>query len=324
MSNSKPIPVPARDEYQLPTTTIPVNYNVALVPDFDKFTFQGHVIITIKVKQSTNTIVLNSNELSYLEDEQEKPRITITKLNNDNTTANSVQASSVELDAKAERVRIKFDTNFDANAEYNLSIHYTGILNDQLCGFYRSKYTNPKTGKDSMIAVTQFEATDCRRAIPSYDEPALKASFDATLIVPAKYTALSNMNVIRKTATKSSCSDEEKALNRGLQYSDECYRYEFARTPIMSTYLLAFVVAELEYLSGYTHNKKTNNKVQVSVYTPIGKVHLAKFALDTAIASIEFFENYFNIDYKLPKADLVAIPDFALGAMENWGLVTVS
>nr|KAF6416633.1 aminopeptidase puromycin sensitive [Molossus molossus] len=168
-------------------------------------------------------------------------------------------------------------------------------------GFYRSKYTTP-SGEVRYAAVTQFEATDARRAFPCWDEPAIKATFDISLVVPKDRVALSNMNVI----DRKPYPDDENVVE-----------VKFARTPVMSTYLVAFVVGEYDFVE-----TRSKDGVCVRVYTPVGKAEQGKFALEVAAKTLPFYKDYFNVPYPLPKIDLIAIADFAAGAMENWGLVT--
>ena len=167
-----------------------------------------------------------------------------------------------------------------------------------MAGFYRSKYV--VDGKEKFMACTQFEATDARRAFPCWDEPALKATFNVYLTIPSNLKALSNMPIVA-----------EKKID------EETVEVQFGTTPIMSTYLLAMVVGEFDYLED-----KTKEGVIVRVYTPLGKVDQGKFALDVATKSLSFYTEYFGIPYPLEKSDMIAIADFASGAMENWGLIT--
>lgn len=179
-----------------------------------------------------------------------------------------------------------------------MDITFDGEINDKMKGLYRSKYVNEK-GEDRYAAVTQFESTDARRCFPCWDEPALKATFDITLIVPPKLEALSNMP-IKKTTNM-----------------EDLIRYEFETTPIMSTYLVAAVVGEYDYVED-----RSTDGVLVRVYTPRGKKEQGLFALEVATKVLPYYKEYFNIAYPLPKIDLIAIADFSAGAMENWGLVT--
>jgi hypothetical protein len=140
-------------------------------------------------------------------------------------------------------------------------------------------------------AVTQFEATDARRALPCIDEPAAKARFDVTLLVSPSLTAVSNMPVLQKTTTAAS-ADEPTAVSRGLTYPANLSRYQYYTSPIMSTYLLAVVVGEFDYIS-----KTSRSGTEVRVYTGLGKSHLGRFSLDTAVAALDFYNEYFGIPY---------------------------
>jgi puromycin-sensitive aminopeptidase len=162
-------------------------------------------------------------------------------------------------------------------------------------GFYRSRYTID--GEQRYAAVTQFEATDARRAFPCWDEPAHKAIFHVRLTVPTNRVALSNMPVI-----------DDKPV------SDTLHTLTYDATPIMSTYLLAFVIGEFDVIEQMT----PDGRINVRVFTPVGKQEQGRFALDVAVRTIPFYEEWFGIQYPLPKADLIAIADFAAGAMEKY------
>ena len=166
---------------------------------------------------------------------------------------------------------------------------------------YRSKYT--QDGEERYAATTQFESTDARRAFPCWDEPALKATFDIKVSAPKNRVVLSNMPLIEET------KDDEDPI---------AYRVcHFDKSPKMSTYLVAFIVGEFEAVEG-----KSKDGILVSVYTPMGKTEQGKFALDTSIKAITYYKDFFGVPYPLPKYDCIAIADFQMGAMENWGLVT--
>nr|KAJ3418959.1 Aminopeptidase 2 mitochondrial [Polyrhizophydium stewartii] len=187
-----------------------------------------------------------------------------------------------------------------------------------MAGFYRSSYTD-KDGNKKYLVVTQFEATDARRAFPCWDEPNLKATFDVTLVVDPSHTALSNMN-----------ETEERLVQVAGKTLKEV---KFARTPIMSTYLVAFAVGEFDFVETKAHPKLPADAkpITVRVYMLKGQSEKGRFALDVGAKTLEYFSEFFDIAYPLPKArlslaaaqmDMIAIPDFGAGAMENWGLVT--
>lgn len=270
----------------LPTTVFFENYQVELTPNFDTFKYQGFVVITLNVVNPTDTIVLNSLEIDVV-----------------SANINGVNAN-ISYDTDTQRVSFKF--NNEIFGHHKLHVNFIGVHNDQMAGFYRSKYID-NNGNEKYMVTTQFEATDARRAFPCGDEPSLKATFDITLHVPRNLTALSNMPIIE---------ERDHYDNYDLK------TVRFQQTPIMSTYLLAFYVGEVDYLENIIQMPVSKNNVAVRVYTPKDKKEQGRFALKLASDVLLFFSDYFGTEYPLPKMDLIAIPDFSAGAMENWGLVT--
>lgn len=261
----------------------PIRYKISLKPDLEIFTFEGEEEITLEIKKSSNKITLHSAELEILE-----ARIISSK---------KILQGKVTYDLEAETATILFPFAISIGTPV-LKLKFTGILNDKMRGFYRSRYE--LDGKTYHMATTQFESTDARRAFPSFDEPSKKAIFDVSLIVPKNRTVISNTIEI-----------DAREHSAGLKIID------FAPTPKMSSYLLAFIVGHFEHIE-----KKTENGVRVRIYVTPGKKKQAEFALDVAVKSIAYFEKYFAIAYPLPTLDLIAIPDFSAGAMENWGAIT--
>jgi len=281
--------MPEKKAFQrLPKDIVPSNYALKLQPNLTTFTFEGEETISVEVKTSTDKILLNSADIKVKTVEY--------------TTAggSAVTASNIEYAADDETVTFTFPAPLAAGPG-SLAVSFSGELNDKMKGFYRSKYPGPE-GEDRFCAVTQFEATDARRCFPCWDEPAVKATFDVTLVVPKDRVALSNMQV------KSECEHEKESALKVMT---------FEKTPIMSTYLLAFIVGEYDYVED-----TDSDGVVVRVYTPVGKKEQGQFALEVAVKTLPFYKNYFDIAYPLPKVDLIAIADFAAGAMENWGLIT--
>ncbi|XP_078702253.1 puromycin-sensitive aminopeptidase-like isoform X2 [Branchiostoma floridae x Branchiostoma belcheri] len=274
---------------RLPQDVNPTNYALRLQPDLEKFTFTGKEVISVQVQKATDKVVMNSVDIT----------IATATYRAENDTKD-LATSEIQFNKENETVTLHFPSALPTGAG-ELTLEFEGELNDKMKGFYRSKYTSPD-GQDRFCAVTQFEATDARRAFPCWDEPARKATFDVTLVVPKDRVALSNMNVV-----------EEKPVPS----RDDLTELRYARTPVMSTYLLAFVVGEYDYVEG-----RDTDGVLVRVYTPVGKKEQGKFALEVAVKTLPFYKEYFKIPYPLPKIDLIAIADFAAGAMENWGLVT--
>ncbi|VVC06013.1 Leucyl aminopeptidase [uncultured archaeon] len=200
----------------------------------------------------------------------------------------------VRLVPKKEELILSLPHNIAGEAI--LSIDFIGTLNDKLVGFYRSKYEYK--GKERYLATTQFEAADARRAFPCWDEPEAKATFDVSLIVDSNLTAISNMPVKLK-----------KRLGKKTVY-------RFDRTPVMSTYLLYLGVGDFEFL------QSKSGRTLVRIVTTRGKKQQGKMSLKFTKQFLVYFQNYFKIPYPLPKLDMIAIPDFAAGAMENWGAIT--
>jgi len=262
----------------------PINYNLTLQPDILSCIFSGKEIIKIKIKKETNKITLHSKDINietvkYISGKVEQ------------------FSSKIIYDIEKETATFFFKNKIK-KGQGSLSIVFSGIITDNLRGFYKSKYI--LNGVEKYIATTQFEATDARRCFPCFDEPAQKAIFEVSLIIPDSHTAISN------------------TLPINIQEHSKGYKIiSFSPSPIMSTYLLAFIIGEFEYVEGYT-----KEKVQVRVFTTAGKKHQAKFALDIAIKSLEFFEGYFDIPYPMPNLDLISIPDFEPAGMENWGAIT--
>lgn len=214
--------------------------------------------------------------------------------------------SSPELsyDADKQVTAITFKDTLPAGSKATLIQKFSGTLNDNMAGFYRSSY-NGEDGSKQYLATTQMEPTDARRAFPCFDEPALKAEFTITLIADHKMTCLSNMDVASEEEVDSKMSgSKRKAVT-------------FNKTPLMSTYLLAFIVGELKCI------ETDSFRVPVRVFAPPDRdIEHGKFSLDLAARTLDFYEKKFNSEFPLPKMDMVAIPDFSAGAMENWGLIT--
>ena len=260
---------------------IPVNYELQFEPLFHNFTFNAMEIITISLSKATDLIILDAAELKIKKCHVEQGTKIIT--------------ANASLNEKNERLTIKLSKKIKGKAK--LCIRFTGVLNDRLLGFYKSQYKDNK-GKTKYLATTQFEAADARRAFPCWDEPAVKATFDVSLLVDRHHDAISNMPVISKKNVDS------KIL------------YKFGRTPIMSTYLLYLGVGEFEYLHGRLRN------IKIRIVTTKGNKNKGKLSLDFTKKFLSEYEKYFGIKYPLPKLDMIAIPDFAAGAMENWGAIT--
>ena len=272
------------DPYRLPRHVIPTRYDLRLEPDLTAATFSGRETITLRVEQVTSAITMNAVDLIIASAEL------------DDQTGRRLSAA-IELDESLQRCQLRFPESV-LPGEWRLHLVFQGKLNDQLRGFYRSTYKD-QSGTTHTLAATQFEATDARRAFPCWDEPDFKAVFATTLVIDPALTAVSNTRVAAESI------DAGKKVMR------------FADSIKMSTYLVAFIVGWMEATKPILVGKTA-----VRLWTVPGKQPLTPFGHEIAVASLNFFEGYYGIPYPGDKLDLLAIPDFASGAMENLGAIT--
>src|SRR3984957_11338863 len=270
-------------DYRLPKNVTPKRYDIRLTPDLKAFTFQGEVNIAVVVNEATDDVVLNALEL-------EIDKVTAER------GGKSVVAKT-ELEPAKERAHLRFAEKLSAG-EWTLKIAFRGILNDKLHGFYRSQYQDA-SGKAHVAATTQFESTDARRAFPCGDEPELKASYKVTLVVDEDLAAISNGG-----------QESERKLPGGKK------EVVFKETIRMSTYLVAFIVGEFDA----TPPVDAGTPLRI-VHVP-GKESLTGWAKQIGAFSLKYFADYYGLKYPGDKLDLIAIPDFASGAMENLGAIT--
>ena len=264
---------------RLPETARPENYKLKFTPDLDAAKFEGDETITVRVLKQTSEITLNAADIDFHE-------VTI-------TANGATQKANVTPEKEKEMVVLSVAKPLAAGPA-TIHISYSGILNSEMRGLY--------IGKDDQgrkYASTQFEATDARRAFPSFDEPDYKATFDITAVADKGLTAISNQKII---------SDETGPGDK--------HTVKFATTAKMSSYLAALVVGNFEYLEGEADG------IPIRVYATTGKKEMGKFALESAEHILSYYDKYFGIKYPYGKLDLVGIPDFSAGAMENTGCIT--
>ncbi|MFN3218941.1 MAG: M1 family metallopeptidase [Acidimicrobiales bacterium] len=278
---------------RLPRAVLPRRYDLELAPDLGTATFTGTADIEVTVAEATDRIVLHAAELVI-----NAASLTAAARDGSGAEAPTVAITDIELDDESERLILHLDQALVAG-EATLHLEFTGELNDRLRGFYRSTFVDTD-GVERTIATTQFESTNARRAFPCWDEPEHKAVFAVTLIVDADLMAISSAAEVERTP-----------LDGGR------VAVRFAPTMALSTYLLAFVVGPLEATEAVDVDG-----VPLRIVHPIGKGHLTDFALDIGAFSLRHFSDYFAIPYPGDKLDLVAVPDFAFGAMENMGCAT--
>ncbi|CAF2068169.1 unnamed protein product [Brassica napus] len=273
---------------RLPKFAVPKRYDLRLTPDLVACTFTGTVAIDLDVVADTRFIVLNAADLAFND-----ASVSFTP---HNSSQQALAAPKVSLFEEDEILVLEFAENLPHGVGV-LQMAFDGILSDKMKGFYKSTYEH--NGEKKNMAVTQFEPADARRCFPCWDEPACKATFKITLEVPSDLVALSNMPVV------------EEKVNGSVKV------VSYQESPIMSTYLVAIVVGLFDYVEDHT-----SDGIKVRVYCQVGKADQGKFALHVGAKTLDLFKEYFAVPYPLPKIDMIAIPDFAAGAMENYGLVT--
>ncbi|XP_010587897.1 leucyl-cystinyl aminopeptidase [Loxodonta africana] len=273
-------------QIRLPTAIKPLRYELNLHPNLTSMTFRGSVTISVQALQATWNIILHSTGHNI-------SRVTI-------MSAVSSQEKQVEVLEYPfhEQIAIVAPEALLEGHNYTLKIEYSANMSSSYYGFYGISYTDESNEK-KYFAATQFEPLAARSAFPCFDEPTFKATFIIRIIRDEQHTALSNM------PKKSSAFME-----------DGLVQDEFSESVKMSTYLVAFIVGEMKNLS------QDINGTLVSIYAVPEKIDQVHHALETTVKLLEFYQNYFEIQYPLKKLDLVAIPDSEAGAMENWGLLT--
>ena len=272
--------------YRLPRHARPRHYELELRPDLDAARFEGREVVTVDVTEPAPTLVLNAADLDVTAARLEAP-------------GGPAREPEIRLVPDEQQLVLDFGTDLAPGEGYRLTLEFTGTLNDQLRGFYRSTFRDGD-GRERVIATTQFEASDARRAFPCWDEPDFKATFGVTLVVDDGLTGLSN-----------------GALVATGRRDDGRLELRFADTMRMSTYLVAFVVGPYQLT-----DPVEVDGVPIRCAAVPGKLGLSRFAVEAAEHAVRFLSGYFGIDYPGDKLDHVAVPDFAFGAMENLGCVT--
>ena len=264
---------------RLPETVRPEHYAIALAPDLKSATYTGKESIDVLLREPSATITLNAIEITF-----KSVKV---------TAGGKEQTATAALDSDKQQATLTVADKLPAG-KATIAIEFTGMLNNELRGFYLSKTARRN------YAVTQFEPLDARRAFPCFDEPALKATFDVTLVVDSGDTAISN----------SPINSDTPGPGEGK------HTLKFDTTPRMSTYLVAFLVGDFQCTAG------EQDGVAIRVCSTPDKVALTPYGVDVAKYVLHYYNNYFGIPYPLKKLDLIGLPDFEAGAMENFGAIT--
>ena len=258
----------------------PIHYSIHLEPDLHTFKVDGITEITISASEPVDKVIINAHELAIWKCQ--------VKLNE------KLLDCSFSLQPKEQELVIDLP---EMMSDISLKIEYMGLINEQLVGFYRSKYE--QDGVVKYIAVSQFEEEHARQAFPGFDKPKYKATFDIEYIIDKGLSGIANTNII-----------EEKELENDKKL------VRFQTTPKMCTYLLFFGVGDFEYI------ESASEDIHYRIATTPGKTQYAEYALDFGRKCIEYGEEYTGIKYPIDKMDQIAVSDFAFGAMENYGAIT--
>ncbi|KAF1467229.1 Aminopeptidase Ey, partial [Spheniscus demersus] len=290
------------NRWRLPTTLRPESYEVTLqpflTPDVNNmYIFKGNSSVVFVCMEATDLILIHSKKLNY------------TLQGSFHTSLHAVDGSSVPhinntwLETTTQYLVVQLNGLLQQGKRYRLVSIFTGELADDLAGFYRSEYVD-ELGNKKVVATTQMQAADARKAFPCFDEPAMKATFTVTLIHPSDHKAISNM------PARSTWQQQIGGKSWNVT--------EFQTTPKMSTYLLAFIVSQFSYVQSNSGN------VLIRIWGRPKAIAEGQgsYALEVTGPILNFFERHYNTAYPLPKSDQVGLPDFNAGAMENWGLVT--
>jgi puromycin-sensitive aminopeptidase len=269
----------AASAQRLPENVVPESYDLKFEPNLAKATFSGEETIRVTLLKATTSVTLNSAEIQFKEASIQ--------------SGSSTQTATVATDEKKEFAMLSVPNSIPAGPA-EIRIRFNGILNDKLRGFYLSETSRRR------YAVTQFEATDARRAFPSFDEPAYKAVFRITLTIDNGDTAISNGSIVSDTPGPS----------------DGKHTLVFSPTPKMSSYLVAMMVGDFQCVEGGADG------IPVRVCAVPEKKHLLSYALTSAENILKFYDNYYSIKYPFHKLDIIAFPDFSAGAMENTAAIT--
>jgi aminopeptidase N len=267
---------------KLPKEVVPTEYAIRIVPNLDNFTFAGSESVKLNVRSPVHQLVLNGLEL---------------KIEAASVDGKELPLSAIKTDNEKELLTLSLPSELEAG-DHALTLRFTGKINQQGQGLFYMRYHEQGSGGRKVMLGTQFEATDARRFFPCWDEPAFRARFQLTAVVPENWLAVSNMPI-----------ESEQKIGGGKEV-------RFAPTPPMSSYLNVFVAGELDFIESRV------GPTQIRVIATKGKAELGRYALMATAEILKYYNDYFGVPYPLPKLDQIAIPGGFGGAMENWGGIT--
>ncbi|XP_032259836.1 endoplasmic reticulum aminopeptidase 2 [Phoca vitulina] len=287
-TNGEPFPW---NNLRLPSMIIPLHYDLLVHPNLTSLDFVGFEKIEVLVRDATQFIILHSKDLEVMN--------VILQSEEDLRYRKPGKKLNVLSYPAHQQIALLVPEKLMADLRYSVALNFQAKLANGFEGFYKSTYRT-RGGKTRIIAVTDFEPTEARMAFPCFDEPLFKANFSIKIRRESGHIALSNMPKVKTIELEGGLLEDH-----------------FETTVKMSTYLVAYIVCDFNSVSG-----TTSSGVKVSVYASPDKWSQTHYALEASLKLLDFYENYFDINYPLPKLDLIAIPDFGSGAMENWGLIT--
>jgi aminopeptidase N len=267
---------------KLPKEVVPTEYAIRIVPNLDHFTFAGSETVKLNVQTPVHQLVLNGLEL---------------KIEAASIDGKELPLSAIKTDNGKELLTLTLPSEL-ATGDHALALRFAGKINQQGQGLFHMRYQEASSGARKVMLGTQFEATDARRFFPCWDEPAFRARFQLTVVVPEHWLAVSNMPI-----------ESEQKIADGKEV-------RFAPTPPMSSYLNVFVAGELDFIESRV------GPTQIRVIATKGKAELGRYALEASAEILKYYNDYFGVPYPLPKLDQIAIPGGFGGAMENWGGIT--
>src|SRR5213593_4668081 len=267
---------------KLPKEVVPTDYSIRIVPKIDQFTFAGNESVKLNVRSPIHQLVLNGLEL---------------KIEAASVDGKELPLSAIKTDNENELLTLTLSSEL-AVGDHALALRFTGKINQQGQGLFYMRYQEQGSGARKVMLGTQFEATDARRFFPCWDEPAFRARFQLTAVVPENWLAVSNMPV-----------ESEKKIAGGKEV-------RFAPTPPMSSYLNVFAAGDLDLI------ESRSGPTQIRVIATKGKAKLGRYALEATAQILQYYNDYFGVAYPLPKLDQIALPGGFGGAMENWGGIT--
>ena len=270
---------------ELPKEVVPTDYSIRIVPNIDALEFSGTETVKLDVRNPVHRLVLNALEM---------------EISDASLDGKVLPKSAIQIDRENELIILALPSELAAG-NHRLALSFSGKINQQGQGLFYMRYQeqgSPAVAEKKFMLGTQFEATDARRFFPCWDEPAFRARFQLTTVVPGNWVAVSNMPI-----------ESEKKIAGGKEV-------RFAATPPMSSYLNVFVAGEFDLI------ESRSGPTQIRVIATKGKAELGRYALEATAQILQYYNDYFGVPYPLPKLDQIALPGGFGGAMENWGGIT--